>query len=130
MVLLLCALLCCCCYSCLWLLAPVVDHRTPATRHVSSFRQAATIFITNERTYSLVHPLEVQPHLNGLGLSTSLDRYGHARSRRRASVRRGETPLVPLYQRPQRDVSALLNKYPLSPSIFLVLVERRLLSAS
>ena len=53
-------------------------------------------FITNES--DVVHPLAVQPLLCGLLiLYTFHGHYGYARSRRRASSRRGEDPLAYSY---------------------------------
>ena len=85
--------------------AAAVRHCTPATRGV--FHTAAVLTINifcslYERTFFTVevHPLAEQSlayvrlRLHLSLYHTSFRQYGHARSRRRASARRGEAPLV------------------------------------
>ena len=84
------AAVCCCCssYTChprLFFMQTAVKHSTTHCQYIC---------ITNQNT---VQPLAVQSLLCGLDLrilSFFHDRYGHARSRRRASGRRDEAPLV------------------------------------
>ena len=89
--------------------AAAVRRCTPATRGV--FHTAAVVTINlycylYERKFFTVEadPLAEQSLLCGLGFTyyyiipgTSLRQYGHSRSRKRASARRGEAPLVQGY---------------------------------
>lgn len=88
---------CCCCSVCCCFVASAaaaVRHSTPATRiHANS-----SAYIHKKITILEYTPWQYSSRvLCGLGVHlyyTSRDHYGHARSRKRTSAHRGESPLV------------------------------------
>ena len=79
----------------------------------STCRQPLLLVVRTNVLYCWSTPLRrtvafVRPRLHLFLYHTSLRQYGHARSRRRASARRGEAPLVTMYNILYHPLSCLL----------------------
>ena len=107
-----CCSVCCCCCCCCLLLLFVMVYLPPKLFFIQTTVLTANLFLLRTSILYLAHPLAAQWLLCGLGLYqyfTSHGHYAHTRSRRRASVRRDDSPLVHKYI-PTRRVASHFNR--------------------